>query len=275
MLIRTISGAIITLVMLAAVALSHIPFVMNGIVAAITAMGMFEILKAGGITKRKGLTALSVLFASGFVFFSDPIHFVAYRPWLTAATFLLILAILTYYLKKYRAITFPELIFTGAMTLIVSYFFSTLVLIRNSTQVGLWNLILVFVLAWIPDTGAYLCGSLFGKHKLAPVISPKKTVEGAVGGLIFNVILTYLYVWLMATFASVSVNYVTALFYALLGTPIAMLGDLTASLIKRYYNVKDYGTLIPGHGGIMDRFDSIWFVAPFVFLATDLFPIFY
>jgi len=273
MLIRTISGAIISLLMLAAVILSEIPFVLNSVMGIITAMGMYELLKAGGITKRKGLTSISVLFAGAFVFFSDPGLFPGFRNWLSLATFLLILAIFTYYLKRYQAVSFHELIFTLAMTLTVAYFFSAPVLVRSGSM-GLWNLILIFVLAWIPDTGAYLCGSLFGKHKLAPVISPKKTVEGAVGGLIFNLAFTFLYVWLIGTFASVSVNYLVVLPYALLGTPIAMLGDLTASLIKRHYNVKDYGTLIPGHGGIMDRFDSIWFIAPFVYLLTGLLPIF-
>lgn len=273
MLIRTLSGAVITALMLAAVALSGIPFVLNSVMAVIAAVGMHEMLKAGGITKRKGLTTLSVLFTGGFVFFSNPEFFPTFRSWLTVASFLLILVIFTYYLNRYREISFNELIFTLAMTITVAYFFSAIVLVRQ-TEMGLWNLILIFVLAWIPDTGAYLCGSLFGKHKLAPVISPKKTVEGAVGGMIFNVGFAYLYAWLIATFASVSVNYLAVLPYAILGTLIAMLGDLTASLIKRHYNVKDYGTLIPGHGGIMDRFDSIWFIAPFVYLAIEILPIF-
>lgn len=272
MLIRTISGAIITLIMLVAVILSGIPFVLNSVVALITAMGMYEMLKAGGIAKYKGLTAGAVLFAAGFVFCSyDAIPY--YRSILTIASFLLILGMFTYYLRHYKEIAFNDLMFALMMTLMISYFFSAIVLTRSGVQ-GLWHLILIFVLAWIPDTGAYLCGSAFGKHKLAPVISPKKTVEGAVGGLVLCVAMTYLYAWIVGHFAQVSVNYPIVVLYAVLGTLISILGDLTASLIKRHYNIKDYGTLIPGHGGIMDRFDSIWFVAPFVWLIMNIFPIF-
>ena len=274
MLKRTISGAVITLIMLAAVALSDIPFVLNSVMALITAMGMYEMLKAGGIAKFKGLTAGLVIFAAGFVFCSNPAipHF---RGGLTLATFLLILGMFTYYLRQYKKITFQDLIFALTMTLVISYFFSAIVLVRAGIQ-GLWHLILIFVLAWIPDTGAYLFGSAFGKHKLAPVISPKKTIEGAVGGWILCIGLTFFYAWLAGELSeSISViNYPIVLLYAGIGTLISILGDLTASLIKRHYNIKDYGTLIPGHGGIMDRFDSIWFVAPFVWLMTELFPLF-
>ncbi len=272
MLIRTISGAIITLLMLIAVALSGIPFVLNSIMALIAAMGMYEMLKAGGIAKHKGLTAGAVLFAAGFVFCSYSV-IPDYRSWLTLASFLLILGMFTYYLRRYENIAFNDLMFALMMTLIVSYFFSAIVLVREGVQ-GLWHLILIFVLAWVPDTGAYLCGSAFGKHKLAPVISPKKTVEGALGGLVLCVGITYLYAWLVDRFSDASANYWVVIVYALLGTLISILGDLTASLIKRHYKVKDYGTLIPGHGGIMDRFDSIWFVAPFVWLMMNLIPIF-
>lgn len=272
MLKRTISGAIITAVMLIAVIFSYVPFVFNGFMGLITAVGMYEMLKAGGVAKHKVLTVCSVLFAGGFVFCSA---FDGFRPWLTAATVLLIFAAFTYYLKNYGKISLGDLIFALAMTLIVAYFFSTLVLVRKGIQ-GLWHLILIFVLSWIPDTGAYLCGSAFGKHKLAPVISPKKTIEGAVGGLIICVGLTFLYAWLVGSYAEgVSVNYWAVALYAVPGTLISILGDLTASLVKRHYGIKDYGTLIPGHGGIMDRFDSIWFVAPFVWTMTGFVPVFF
>ena len=166
------------------------------------------------------------------------------------------------------------MLFFQMITLLIAYFFSAPVLIYRENETGVWGLVLIFLLAWIPDTGAYFCGSLFGKHKLAPVISPKKTVEGAVGGLIVCIGVTALYGWLLTRFANVTVAWLPLLICAAVGAIVSVLGDLTASLIKRHYGVKDYSNLIPGHGGIMDRFDSVWFTAPFLYLFTALFPVF-
>ncbi len=268
---RVLSGICIFLFLILTVLTSGIPFVLNVIMAAVAAAATYEILKVGGLSGRKTLIFGASLFAGAFVFCSDP-GFFMHREFLIISTFLLILLTFTYYLKEYRKTSLPDLIFALFVTLLTAYFFSAVVLTRR-TEHGFWNLIMIFLLAWVPDTGAYFSGALFGKHKLAPVISPKKTVEGAVGGLAVCIGISYLYAWLV-NLTGGTVNYGIVLIYALLGTLISILGDLTASLIKRYYNVKDYGNLIPGHGGIMDRFDSIWFVAPFVYLMIQLCPIF-
>lgn len=134
-------------------------------------------------------------------------------------------------------------------------------------------------MAWLTDTGAYLFGITMGKHKLAPKISPKKTVEGAVGGVVFCVatvlLLSLVYQWICSSVwgVSLSVDYWRLLLLVPVGALISMLGDLSASLIKRQCGVKDYGSLMPGHGGIMDRFDSVFFVLPFLVLFIRLFPI--
>ncbi len=268
---RVLSGICIFVFLILMVLTSGIPFVLNVIMAVVAAAAIYEILKVGGLSNRKVLISGAMIFAAGFVFCSDP-GFPWHREILILASFFLILLTFTYYLKEYRNTSLPELTFALFMTLLVAYFFSAVILTRR-TEAGFWNLVMIYLLAWVPDTGAYFSGFLFGKHKLAPVISPKKTVEGAVGGLIVCVGISYLYAWLVSL-TGVAVNYGIVLIYALLGTLISILGDLTASLIKRYYQVKDYGNLIPGHGGIMDRFDSIWFVAPFVYLMIQLCPIF-
>lgn len=272
MLIRTVSGAILTVLLAAAVLLSHVPFLLNAIVALLAAAGVYEILKAAGLAKNKTVLAVAVPFTALFVFFSDP-AVPDFRTWLTWATYLLVIAAFLYYLRGYKTLSPAEMLFAVAITLIVAYFFSAAVLVRR-TEMGLWHLILVFLLAWIPDTGAYFCGSFFGKHKLAPVISPKKTVEGALGGIAVCVTVAYLYAFLVAHFAEAQVSYPIVAVYAVLGTAVSVLGDLSASLIKRHYKIKDYGTLIPGHGGIMDRFDSVWFTAPFVWMMMSVCPMF-
>ncbi len=268
---RVLSGVCIFAFLILLIITSGIPFILNSIMAAVAAAGIYELFKVGGLSSKKVLTAGAMAFGAVFVFFSDPV-FPRYREGLTVAAFLLILLAFTYYLRGYGKTSLPELAFGLIMTLLAAYFFSAVVLTRR-TDHGFWNLIMIFLLSWVPDTGAYFCGSLFGKHKLAPVISPKKTVEGAVGGMFVCVGISYLYAWLVSL-TGASVCYGAVVYYALLGTLISILGDLAASLIKRYYNVKDYGNLIPGHGGIMDRFDSIWFVAPFVYLMTQICPIF-
>ena len=114
---------------------------------------------------------------------------------------------------------------------------STLARIGLIEKVGRWRMALPFVIAFSSDTGAYFTGMFLGKHKLAPHISPKKTIEGAVGGAAAGAL-------------------------CLLGSVVAQLGDLTFSAFKRQYGIKDYGKILPGHGGILDRFDSIYYLAP-------------
>ena len=118
---------------------------------------------------------------------------------------------------------------------------------------------LIFLCSWGCDTCAYCAGMLFGKHKMAPVLSPKKSVEGAVGGVAGAVLLGVI-------FAAVTKG--PAAEYAAIcgaGALISMVGDLAASAVKRNMEIKDYGKLIPGHGGILDRFDSVIFTAPVIY----------
>ncbi len=129
--------------------------------------------------------------------------------------------------------------------------------------------LLVFVGAWVPDTFAYFTGRLFGKHKLIPEVSPKKTVEGAIGGAVFCilafVIFGFVYNDLHADMAQTEGYRALPIWFmaiaGLLSAIVSMIGDLTMSVIKRYYGIKDYGRLLPGHGGILDRFDSVLAVA--------------
>jgi phosphatidate cytidylyltransferase len=157
---------------------------------------------------------------------------------------------------------------------VIPYLFTSLVRIHVVDGTGRFFVLIPFIIAFISDSGAYFAGLYFGSRKLAPAISPKKTVEGAIGGVAFCIAASYLYAGLVSFLFQLQVNYIAVAVFAILGSSISVLGDLTASLIKRYYKIKDYGNLIPGHGGIMDRFDSIWFVAPLVYFLCKIFPIF-
>ena len=132
--------------------------------------------------------------------------------------------------------------------------------------------LLPFLLAFTSDAGAYFAGRFFGKHKLAPVISPNKTIEGVAGGVAGAVVGMLIFCVVLDLFFRFDVNYLFALSYGILGSLAAVFGDLVFSAIKRQTGIKDYGHLIPGHGGILDRFDSMTVVAPLTEVLLILIP---
>lgn len=130
---------------------------------------------------------------------------------------------------------------------------------------------LVFICSWGCDTCAYCVGVLIGKHKMAPKLSPKKSIEGAVGGVAGAALIGALYALAVNHFAQVGAPVGMYAAIGAVGGLISMVGDLAASAIKRNHNIKDYGKLIPGHGGILDRFDSVIFTAPIIYYMAVLF----
>ena len=138
-------------------------------------------------------------------------------------------------------------------------------------EAGKYIVWLVFLCSWGCDTCAYCVGVLFGKHKMSPKLSPKKSVEGAIGGVVGAALLTIIYTMIFKNAMGLTNEHIFILAaISAVGALISMVGDLTASAIKRNYEIKDYGTLIPGHGGILDRFDSVIVTAPIIyFLAVN------
>ena len=133
---------------------------------------------------------------------------------------------------------------------------------------GILTVWLIFVASWGSDTCAYCAGKLFGKHKLPSKLSPNKTIEGCLGGIIGAALIGFLFA--LAFYRQETEYWWQFALIGGVGSVISQIGDLTASAIKRNYNIKDYGKLIPGHGGILDRFDSIIFTAPLVYLLAIL-----
>ena len=136
---------------------------------------------------------------------------------------------------------------------------------------GIYTVWMIFISSWICDTCAYVVGMLFGKHKLAPVLSPKKSIEGALGGIAGSAIVGALYAYFIVE-PAIREQKITWIFVLIsaVGAVISQVGDLAASAIKRNHEIKDYGKLIPGHGGVMDRFDSVIFTAPMIYFLTLL-----
>lgn len=155
---------------------------------------------------------------------------------------------------------------SGFLTWFIVVFMSSIMIMRH--DFGIYGVLLIFLCAWITDTCAYFTGYCFGKHKLIPKVSPKKTVEGAVGGVVGTMIFCMLYAFILTVISDVQGTVTAYLTFAVLGiiaSVLAQLGDLSASALKRDCGIKDFGTIFPGHGGILDRFDSVVFIAPFIY----------
>ena len=146
--------------------------------------------------------------------------------------------------------------------------FSSMVLLRYLTN-GAYLFLLPFIGAWVSDTFAYFTGRFLGRHKLAPAISPKKTVEGSIGGILFAVIVFAVYGLILAS-RGFTPNYLALCLAGLFVSVLSQIGDLALSLIKREYGIKDYGRIFPGHGGVLDRFDSVIATAPMILILSLL-----
>ena len=155
---------------------------------------------------------------------------------------------------------------------IIPYMLTALIRILM-TSLGRYLIMIPFVVAFMSDTGAYFVGIKFGKHKLAPVVSPNKTIEGVLGGLAGAMVGMLIYTVILDWPCGLDVNYLVALLYGLLGSAVGTFGDLCFSVIKRQTGIKDYGNLIPGHGGVLDRFDSLVLVAPLMEALILLLPV--
>jgi phosphatidate cytidylyltransferase len=164
-------------------------------------------------------------------------------------------------LRSNGELPFRQVAMTMVAGLLIPFLLSALVRIRMMDN-GIYLIAAPFVMAFMPDTGAYLIGCAFGKHKLCPAISPKKTVEGLFGGILGGIVGMIVYGLVLQFFFGFAVNYLCAVIYGVLGAGFATFGDLMFSVIKRQSGIKDYGKLLPGHGGILDRFDSVTIVAP-------------
>lgn len=178
------------------------------------------------------------------------------------------LSIMVFQYPKYHSTQIAQAIFG---VLYVGVMLSFLYQTRELSK-GNYTVWLIFLSSWGCDTCAYCVGKLFGKHKMSPILSPKKSVEGAIGGVAGSALLTAVYASVFASKMSITASQILQLsLISAAGALISMVGDLTASAIKRNYDVKDYGRLIPGHGGVLDRFDSVIFTAPIIYFLAYYF----
>ncbi len=254
---RLLSGVV--LVALALLFIIHGGALLLTVLGIISVIGLFELYRVLGVEKSIGwigYIAAAVYFLDlWFQFIPDVMLFIM--------AFLLVC--MCAFVFAYPRLPFSQVIGVFFGFFYVAVMLSCIYFTRNLSG-GDYLVWLVFLSAWGCDTSAYCFGMLFGKHKMTPNLSPKKTVEGAVGGVIGAAVLTILYGFLFRKGMGADVPYILMMaLIAACGALIAMVGDLAASAIKRQHDVKDFGKLIPGHGGILDRFDSVIFVAPVIY----------
>jgi phosphatidate cytidylyltransferase len=184
-------------------------------------------------------------------------------------------------LRKHKSLSIEKLCYMIAVTILATLSLTCIVTLRSISDIhGVCYVVLCLAGAWLGDAGAFFVGKRFGKHKLAPEISPKKTVEGAIGGVItvsiVFVIYSFCYDLFMTNILHTEIipNYPLIAAIGLVCGALGIVGDLSASIIKRQTGIKDFGNIMPGHGGLMDRFDSVLFVAPFMSLVLGHLMIF-
>ena len=181
-------------------------------------------------------------------------------------SFLVMMAVYVFRFPKYRS----EQVMSGYFCFIYAPVLLSFVYQARMLSYGIFMYALIFVCSSVCDTCALAAGMMFGKHKMAPVLSPKKTIEGAVGGVAGSAVCSVILSFVVKAFDPEADLLIQFLIIGVLGALISMTGDLAASAIKRNHEIKDYGNLIPGHGGIMDRFDSIIFTAPLIYILGVL-----
>ena len=261
-IITGVIGAIaIILLLLASETVIHVA------VGIITLYGLFEMYKALNLHKNIPLLILNLLF--GVVIFAYkwiPVAFVA------PLVFGYIVLVFLMMLISGNTIKFSNVTLSTFMLIYIVFTMLHIVLLRY-TPFGKYLIYLVLLGACGTDIFAYFVGVLTGKHKLCPRISPKKTIEGAVGGFFGAIVCAVCFGLVMQYAFKFNVNYVNLLILGAISGVLSEIGDLAASMIKRQYAIKDYGHLLPGHGGIMDRLDSIIFIAPLVYYFVNYLPV--
>ena len=253
---RLLSGIVLVIILIATVGTGG--GLLFGFLALISLIGLSELYKVVDVqNKILGLTGYLAAVVYYGILYTGQMQYVTF---FTIAFLVVLMAVYVFSFPTFKAEQVMTVFFgVFYVAVMLSYVYQT----RQITA-GAYIVWLIFLCSWGCDTCAYCVGVLFGKHKMAPVLSPKKSIEGAVGGVIGATLLGIIYA--AATKGGMAE-------YAMIcgvGALISMIGDLAASAIKRNQGIKDYGKLIPGHGGILDRFDSVIFTAPIIYFLSVL-----
>lgn len=270
------------LALLAVVVIFFDTLLVNFLAAGICLLALFEIFKAADLLRFRVLTGVCGVFCVLILFLNTNAIAISF----SYLSYLLVVLLFVMLLRDHDKLRVEQVAYSFLMSILLAVSFYCLILLKEQTgpQMGMFYMLLIFGSAWWADSGAYFVGTFLGKHKLCPSVSPKKTVEGLIGGIVTAVIGNVLVCLVFQAFCNWVVpwgyikNAVTISIPAVaLVTPFAtllgVLGDLSASVIKRQYGIKDFGNIMPGHGGAMDRFDSVLFISPLFYFIFNILPL--
>lgn len=261
---RTLTGTFIVLAVYLAIYFSYISFLLPILTLLLSVMAVVEVFRATKTIKKPLPFSFSLIFA--VVISLLPL------PFYKEASFIVFVLSVIYFaflmVEKSRC-KFNQAISSVFVSLLVVLMFKAIPELRNIEN-GLYYLTLAVTLCFVTDAAAYLIGKPFGRHKLAPKVSPNKSVEGAVAGVVFAMAFALGLGALAQHFLSLEINYITLLIYAFAASIVGQFGDLSMSAVKRAAGIKDFSNILPGHGGILDRFDSHLFAVSFTYIFCIL-----
>lgn len=236
---------------------------------ALLAIGTYELLYRTRLVQHPRMVIYSALMAFAIAMWS---YWESVHAYLIVCVMVFYVLMFAEMMMDHVKVRFEMVGMCFVAGVIIPYLLSALVRILTMNT-GRYVILIPFVVAFMSDTGAYFVGLKFGHHKMCPVVSPNKTIEGAVGGVLFAMASMLLYALILDLIpGGLKVNYLLALLYGFGGSLAGIFGDLSFSIIKRQTGIKDYGNLIPGHGGVLDRFDSMVAVAPLMEVLLLLLP---
>lgn len=241
--------------------------VLFGTLLAVSLIGLGELYRAVGVqTKEHRMLALVGYLAGGIYYVLLWLKLDSYSMMYLVFTLIVMLAVYVFAFPKYKS----EQVMAAFFGIVYVCVMLGCVYQTRSMTDGAFLVWLIFISSWGCDTCAYCVGMLIGKHKMSPVLSPKKSVEGAVGGVAGAALIGAVYAAAVGKYLQSGDQVLNFAVICAAGALISMVGDLAASAIKRNHKIKDYGTLIPGHGGILDRFDSVIFTAPVIYYLAAI-----
>ncbi|MBP1581664.1 MAG: CDP-archaeol synthase [Oscillospiraceae bacterium] len=268
---RILSAAVGLVVLVVVLSLFN-TLVFNAAISIIGVMAVYEFCHATKISENKGLSAAAYLVTAVVPFIPRANEV----DWLPVVILPYIGVLFCILLASHKTTRVEQLGLTFMISLAIPLSLTSAVYFRDTygVTIGLFYLILALGGAWFSDTGAYFVGCAIGKHKMAPIISPKKTWEGAVGGILICGICMLLVAKLFQlAVPQFQVNFLLLILMAPLVSVASIIGDLSASLVKRQFGIKDFGNIMPGHGGVLDRFDSVLFTLPLIWGIVQNHPI--
>lgn len=266
---RIISGVVAAaIVLLLFVVNMWLPLTITIALSVLSAFACYEILYNTKAIKKKAPVFVAMVYSAAFVILSE-----AVGTDITILTLAYIFLVVLFAIFDHKSFEAHSITMALSMPILISFAFCFLCRLTLVGEAGLLLLFLLLNFSSISDIFAYFVGSAVGKHKLAPVVSPKKTIEGAVGGLVGATVFTAIICIIFEAIYPVNINMVALLIATPFLSAIGMMGDLFMSSIKRTYGIKDYGNLMPGHGGVLDRLDSVLMVAPALVCFTQYVPI--